>query len=419
MKYSFAHNSWYGRAPVEVNLPDDWEVTECRMPADDMPEMTFKKLRQVLDSPVGTKTIRELAIGKKDVCIIFDDMSRGTPCADIAHLILEDLEAAGIEKRHIRFICALGSHGTCTREDFVRKLGEDIVRQYAVFNHNPFQNCGFVGKTSGGIELYINDEVMKCDLKIGIGSISPHPVNGFGGGGKLLMVGCGGIDTIDQLHKASMRCIIENHMAFADCPGNWALDGMRKEIEEAVQITGFDFKIDAILNSDCRIVACTAGDPVAEHAKGAEISARLNTSPTHPQDMDVVIANANVKANEASIAFMIARQVLKNSGGAIVLIDEIPTGQVVHQYAGAAGYYTGGKAFSGIRDRLPDVETKILLSPYPDVQSAISFGDDRAITFAENWDQALTLLQAYGPGTKAALLTDATIMAFPSAEATR
>ena len=201
-------------------------------------------------------------------------------------------------------------------------------------------------------------------------------------------------------------------MSFGDCPGNWALDGMRKEIEEAVRITGFDFKIDAILNSDCRIVACVAGDPIAEHERGSEISGQLNTSLSSPRNMDVVIANANVKANEASIAMMIARQILKPENGTIVLIDEIPTGQVVHHYAGAAGYYTGGKAFHGIADRLPDVKQKIICTPYPDIQSAISFGDDRAITFAETWKQVRELLREYGPGTKAALLTDATIMAF-------
>lgn len=411
MNYSFSHNSWYGHKPVVVTLPDTWDITECRMPADDMPELTMEQLRQVLGKPIGTLPIRQLAAGKKDVCILFDDMSRGTPCREITHLILEELAQAGIPKRNIRFICALGSHGTCTREDFARKLGEDVVREYAVFNHNPFQNCTLVGQTSSGLELYINDEVMRCDLKIGIGSISPHPVNGFGGGGKLLMVGCGGIQTIDQLHKASMRCILDKKLPLSQCVGNWELDGMRKEIEEAVRITGFDFKIDAILNSDCRIVACTAGDPIAEHKIGSEISKKLNFSRVTPRDMDIVIANANVKANEASIAFMIAKQLLK-PGGAIVLIDQIPTGQVVHHYAGAQGYYTGGIAFSGIQDRFPDVGQAIFCSPYPDKQSAISFGDDRRITFADDWDAVLELLKDFGSGTKAALITDATIVGF-------
>lgn len=46
------------------------------MPGDDMPELTMEQLRQVLDKPIGTLPIRQLAAGKKDVCILFDDMSR-------------------------------------------------------------------------------------------------------------------------------------------------------------------------------------------------------------------------------------------------------------------------------------------------------------------------------------------------------
>ena len=412
MKYKFNHNSWYGHTPVEIEIPDSWQISECRMLADDMRSLTRDEIKAKIDSPYGSQTIKDLAKGKKDVCIIFDDMSRGTPCDVITDIILEELLDAGIPKDHIRFICALGSHGTCTREDFAKKLGDNVVKEYAVFNHNTFQNCEYVGTTSGGVELYINSEVMKCDLKIGIGSISPHPVNGYGGGGKLLMIGCAGIKTIDMLHKASQKCVIENKLAFQECLGSLKLDGMRKEIEEGVRLTGFDFKIDAILNSDCAIVDLTAGDPVEEYYQGVEISSKVNFCDSKPQGMDVVIANANVKANEAAIAFGVSRSLLKDEGGAMVMIDHIPTGQVVHQYGGAAGYFIGGMDFRGIMDRFPTVDKVILYSPYPDVQSAISFGDNKRITFAETWDEVLAILKDYGADTKAALISDATIMAF-------
>lgn len=412
MDYTFHHNSWFGRTPVTVSLPDKWEITECRMPADDMPELSRAELKECIDRAYGTKPIRELATGKKEVCIIFDDMSRGTPCDVITDIILEELHEAGIQNEQIRFLCALGSHGTCTREDFEKKLGKDIVKHYAVFNHNIYQNCDYVGTTSGGVELYLNREMMGCDLKIGIGSISPHPVNGYGGGGKLMMIGCAGLKTIDQLHHASQESVKKHHLSFADCLGSLKLDGMRKEIEEGVRMAGFDFKIDAILNSDCRIVACTAGNPVDEYYKGVEISSRVNFSTTTPKDMDVVIANANVKANEAAIAYAVANSILKPQGGALVMVDHIPTGQVVHQYAGAAGYHTGGIDFKGFQDRFPNVDQIILYSPYPDIQSAMSFGDYKRIMFAETWEKVMAYLSEYQAGTKAAVITDATIMAF-------
>ncbi len=412
MNYSLKHNFWFGGQPVEISLPDDWDVTVCRMAADECPELGREELRKRINAPFGSPTLRELARGKKEVCIIFDDMSRGTPCEDIAEIILEQLHEAGIEKEHIRFICALGSHGTCTRTDFEKKLGSRIVREYAVFNHNPFQNCRFVGATDGGVQLYINEELMRCDLKIGIGSISPHPVNGFGGGGKIALIGTVGIETIHQLHTASLNCVISKKLSFTGCIGNLELDGMRREIEQGVRMIGLDFKVDAILDSGCRIVECTSGDPNVEYYEGAAISARLNFSDCTPKDMDVVIANANVKANEAAIALSAANSLLRPKGGALVLVDHNPTGQVVHQYGGAAGYFIGGASWRGIADRHPNVDEVVFYTPFPDLTSAMSFGDHRRVTVAETWEEVMRILAKYGAGSRAAVLPDATILAF-------
>lgn len=412
MEYSLNHNSWFGGKPVKITLPDAWSVTYCGMTADGCPELTREDIEKRINMPFGSRSITELAEGKRDVCIVFDDMSRGTPCKDMAEIIIEQLRSAGIKKEQIRFICATGSHSACNRIDFEKKLGSYIVKNYAVFNHNPFQNCRNVGTTSGGVELHINEELMRCDLKIGIGSISPHPVNGFGGGGKLIIIGTAGMETIHQLHTKAAECASRKKLGFTSGIGNLELDGMRTQIEEAVEMVGLDFKVDAILDSGCRIVECTAGHPNVEYYKGCELSGRLNRSDKLPEGMDVVIANANVKANEAAIALSVASAALKPSGGALVLVDHTPMGQVNHQYSGASGYYTGGPAYRGIADRFPGVDKVIFYSPFPDVASAISFGDNRRILFAETWSEVMEYLSVYGAGTKAAVLSDATIMAF-------
>lgn len=61
-----------------------------------------------------------------------------------AEIVLEKLHLAGIPRDHIRFICATGTHGALNRQDFVRKLGEKIVEEYPVFNHNPFGMCRLI-----------------------------------------------------------------------------------------------------------------------------------------------------------------------------------------------------------------------------------------------------------------------------------
>ena len=117
--------AWHGRSEAQYRLPDNWQIETCQMTGYDLPAMTPSAIRQALDNPIGTKPLKELAKGKLQVVILFDDMSRITRTFDFIPHILRELADAGIEDKNIRFICATGCHGALTRLDFVKKLGED------------------------------------------------------------------------------------------------------------------------------------------------------------------------------------------------------------------------------------------------------------------------------------------------------
>ena len=196
-EYTLAQNRWYGDEPTTISLPDDWDVQFLSSRGDERSALSAEQIRERFRHPVGSRTIRELAENAEQVVIVFDDLTRGTPVQPIAEAVLEELHAAGIPKNHIRFICGTGLHGAHSRNDFARKLGERIIREYAVFNHNPYDNCAEVGFTPNGIRVSLNREFLSCDLKIAIGGVVPHPLNGFGGGGKIIMPGIASAE-IDQ-----------------------------------------------------------------------------------------------------------------------------------------------------------------------------------------------------------------------------
>ena len=175
--------AWYDTRELEVPLPASWQVQVCNMAGYKRPALSPDGIRAAITSPIGTPPIRELARGKNEVVIIFDDMSRVTRVAEIVPVVLEELAEAGVPDNRIRFIAALGSHGALDRIDFVKKLGEAAVSRFPIYNHNPFENCVYVGTTSYATDIFINAEVMNCDLKIGIGSITPHINTGYAGGG--------------------------------------------------------------------------------------------------------------------------------------------------------------------------------------------------------------------------------------------
>ena len=132
-------------------------------------------------------------------------MTRPTPVGDVAPFVLEALHRAGMKKDQIRFLWALGSHGAYDMINARKKLGDAIVENYAVFNHDPFQNTVHAGRTPTGVELWFNREFMNCDLKIGIGCITAHVHVGFGGGAKIILPGVAGIETINQFHNQLYR----------------------------------------------------------------------------------------------------------------------------------------------------------------------------------------------------------------------
>ena len=159
-EYTLAQNRWYGDEPVTISLPDDWDVQFLASQGDERSALTAEQIRERFRHPVGSKTIRELAENAEQVVIVFDDLTRGTPVQPIAEAVLEELHAAGIPKNHIRFICGTGLHGAHSRNDFARKLGERIIREYEVFNHNPYDNCAEVGFTPNGIRVSLNREFL-------------------------------------------------------------------------------------------------------------------------------------------------------------------------------------------------------------------------------------------------------------------
>ena len=186
------HLAWHGGDEGVYKLPDRWQLEICNMTGYDQLAMTPAEIRHALENPIGAKPIKELAKGKQHVVVLFDDMSRITRTFDIVPHVLQDLAEAGIADENIRFVCATGCHGPLTRLDFVKKLGEDVLRRFPVYNHNPFNNCISIGKTKTfGTEVSINAEVIKCDMKIAIGGIVPHGMSGFGGGGKIILPGVG------------------------------------------------------------------------------------------------------------------------------------------------------------------------------------------------------------------------------------
>ncbi|MBA7591499.1 hypothetical protein ES708_33657 [subsurface metagenome] len=75
--------AWYGTKELELSLPDSWPVKFYNMSGSNRPAMKPEAIRAAITNPIGSPPIRELARGKNEAVIIFDDMTRVTRTYEI------------------------------------------------------------------------------------------------------------------------------------------------------------------------------------------------------------------------------------------------------------------------------------------------------------------------------------------------
>jgi nickel-dependent lactate racemase len=408
MKVGLPELLWYGNTILEIDLPDDWEVEVCPMRGAGRAPLSLDEMAHGIKNPIGCAGLAELSRGKKSAVIIFDDITRPTRVFEIAPLVIRELISGGIDEEEITFVCALGNHGAHTNHEFRKKLGVELLEKFRVFNHNPYEHCEYVGETTRGTKLMVNREVMRADLKIGIGCVTAHPNVGFSGGGKIILPGVSHYDSSSHNH-------IE---VCAQAPqttglGNFDDNVMRFNIEEATRMAGLDFKVDVIVNYRGETTALFAGDPVEMHTEAVRLAKDVYATHPRPRNKALMITNAFTKANEMPIAILSGGLALENFAGTVLVIANAPEGQVTHYLLRSFGREYGGRQYPV--GMVPDSLNVILIAPYMDKNFTDWVKNPEAITVKRSWDEALPLLrESFGSGTRVGIIPDATMQYYDS-----
>lgn len=380
--------AWYEAKELKITLPDSWQVEVCNMAGYNRLAMNDNQIKASITNLIGTPPIRELAKGKNEVVIIFDDITRITKVARIVPYVLEELAEAGIPDSKVRFIAGIGTHGTMDRIGFAKKLGEETLARFPVYNHNPFDNCTYVGTTSYGTKVFINAEVMKCNFKITIGSIVPHIDTFFSGGGKLILPGV-----------ASVETIIANH-SLPVINRNYEENPIRLNIEEAAKLVGVDVSIECLVNLWGDTSDIFAGAPKPAHAAGVQ-EAKAHYLTPKAEGKDIVIANTYAKASEFILGAFTAFPSITQKGGNVILICNAPEGHIIHYLNGTWGRTIGGKL--RVQVAIPQhVRRLIVYSEYPEIASMGYFEESPKILLVKTWDNVLKSIENF-PGKSAAV----------------
>jgi len=294
-------------------------------------------IEEALLQPIGSSPLHEILEWCQDALILVDDYTRPTPTQKILPRLMKELERGGIKREGIRFLIASGTHRPMTEEEIIKKLGENIARQYTILNHHWWDSSQMVylGETPSGIPIYINRLVEEVDLIIGIGQIVPHRVSGFSGGGNIIQPGICGEETTGKTHWLSAQF------------EGWEILGritnpVKKEIERVAEKAGLEWIINTIQDGTGRLIGVVAGDPVHAYRDGAAKSREVYQS-LLPQEADIVIADSHPYNSELWLASkgIYAAELAVRKGGVVILITSCPEGiSVSHPEVLEWGYQT-------------------------------------------------------------------------------
>lgn len=238
-------------------------------------------LRQGIEHPLKSKSIRDFLKGAEDVLFIVNDATRPTPTTRVLESVFQI-----VKPKNPQFIVATGTHRAPTEKEYYQIFGrfydEYKPRIYA-HNSRADQEMVDIGVSRGGTELKVNRRVMEAGRIIIISSVEPHYFAGYTGGRKSFFPGVAAYKSIEQNHRHSM----DPEAKILTLKGNPIHEDM---VDALGSLKDKEiFAIMTVLDKDHRIYAATSGD-INESFIAATRKADEVFVVKIPQKADIVVA---------------------------------------------------------------------------------------------------------------------------------
>lgn len=280
----------WGTSSLEVRLPSDWRILGELIPKHvPPPDDVEAACAEALANPIGTSRMADRNLSGRNVVLVVDDHSRPTPVRDFIMPVVRELEQAGVKDSDIRGLIATGVHRPSTVAEIEHKVGTEAGGRFTWQCHDPYTPEGLVdlGMTTRGTRVVLNKLLADADLIVCLGSLEPHLLLGFGGGYKMLIPGCAGVDTVGTNHLQGVDGELFDYVGI-----HGEQSPMRLDLEEGASMLGKDvFIVNAAINETARPTRFFCGDPVKAHRIGEAFVEDAVSLPVE-EPADVVITNS-------------------------------------------------------------------------------------------------------------------------------
>jgi len=405
----------YGRRGLDFEIPEQNLAKVLTMKGAPPLEDPGQRLRFLLENPMGSEPLRNLAANASSACLVICDITRPVPNTLLLPPVLETLENSGLKSGQITLLVATGLHRPATPEELKDMVGETILKSYRVISHKARVSSKqeFLGFTGNKTPVHIDSTYTRAELKLTIGFIEPHLMAGFSGGRKLVAPGCAGEPTIKALHSPYF---IENPYCRE---GSTEDNPLHFELLEIAGMAGHDFIVDVALDETRSVTGIFAGNPLKAHEHGVE-HVRASARATLDQPADIVITTGAGYPLDLTfyqaIKGMTAALPAVKKGGTLIVAAECAEGLGSSEFSRMALKFRTVDSFSEAIARSPvsidqwQLEecakaarhAEILLVS-PNISK--SYGDKLFVRTMESIDKAfIYALEKHGPSATAAVI---------------
>jgi nickel-dependent lactate racemase len=277
-------------------------------------------VKGALADPTGSAPLATIVTPDQRVAVVTSDITRPCPSARMLPHVLDELNRGGVRDEGILVVFALGTHRPHTEAEKIELAGEHVYRRVRCVDSDP-ADCVLFGHTSRQTPVWVFRPVAEADVRVCVGNIEYHYFAGYSGGVKAIMPGVANAETIQQNHRRMTEAgALAGHLD--DNP-------VRCDIEEAGEMVGVHFILNAILDENKTIVSAVAGHPRLAHRAGClQLDAFGRVTIDQPADIVIVSAGGypkDINMYQAQKALDNARHIVR-PGGLILLVAECPEG---------------------------------------------------------------------------------------------
>jgi nickel-dependent lactate racemase len=317
--YAFKYGSGKKEFSLDPSLViGELKIKECPVLAD--PEAA---IREAIRKPIDSKPLREIVKPGQTVAFIVNDPTRVANSHVFMPILLDELNAVGVQDKDMFVIFALGAHRPMTDAEMGEAVGPQVARRVRMYNSDCKDDSQFkyFGTTKRGTPVWFNKLVAEADHIVCTGSVVHHFFCGFGGGRKAVLPGVAKYETIRKNHEA----LLTSEAVIGRLHGNPAYEDQI----EAVEMCRPSFLINVVLNEKKEFLEVFAGNYITAHLKACEFVDSVYGTVVE-QRADLVIATCGGYPKDINVYQL--QKTMDNAwcavrdGGVVIILGECREG---------------------------------------------------------------------------------------------